>query len=489
MIQLAKDLFIANNNLTKTPKEAKSRDSHDSGKGFADILKMEDGRAEAKSKLKQNLSENIHNEEAVPSAENLFEKEKEAVNKNDDFLNILQLLPEVEFDEIMTSVSEEEDEKFEPEKVDLYTLNFSLENVNLKDNLIISDADFHGAVEDFLPEGGKLDIHAPGLNSGQISYPEDNSGVSSLSSDNESNDFITNMDDADFASKMAEATVNQKMASKSEIKEQKKFDADAANKLDSADDIPEERDSAPPADKATKPEMKEAPVDPKASGAEKSNPLLVKSTREDNASKHDDGKADNKRHDLQLHDLKESDISADKDLDKNITGNRVEFQDFMHKISEQRSAPNDAPKPQQMDLINRGPLAFSEGVGNVVRFINIGGLTKATLIIDPPALGRVNIEVVSTDNGIETILKVSNEQVRMLVQDQMFQLKQNLAQIGVNLAEFTVDIQQDDDRPREQFNNKPKKARLGIMEEEESEAEKIESFRVDLRKGLLHWIA
>ena len=192
---------------------------------------------------------------------------------------------------------------------------------------------------------------------------------------------------------------------------------------------------------------------------------------------------------------KEVKMTSNDDSEKPTTENRLELQDFSHKINEQRSLLNsDSSKniatPQQMNLIYKGRLAFSESIDNIVRFVRSGENTKAVLIVDPPDLGRVNIEIVSTDNGIEAVLKVSNEQIKMLVQDQAVQLKQSLAEIGVNLSEFSVDIQQDDNRSRNQsFNNqgKKKRARLGDLEEE-SKPERIETFRVDLRKGLLHWI-
>jgi hypothetical protein len=79
----------------------------------------------------------------------------------------------------------------------------------------------------------------------------------------------------------------------------------------------------------------------------------------------------------------------------------------------------------------------------------------------------------------------------MLILDQAVQLKQSLEQIGINLSEFTVDVQNDGSRSRNQsfiYRSKKKPARLGASEDE-SKAEAIETFRVDLRKGLLHWIA
>ena len=189
-------------------------------------------------------------------------------------------------------------------------------------------------------------------------------------------------------------------------------------------------------------------------------------------------------------------FDADNGLDKDITTNRQEFHGFMNRISEQSSLLNNDPsknvlKSTQMNLTNKGRLAFSESIGNIVRVIRTESLSKAVLIVDPPALGRVNIEIVSTDNGVEAILKVSNEHIKMLVQDNLVQLKQSLTQIGVNLTEFSVDVQHDGSHARDQsFNNyKSKKSARHGTAEGESKADKIEIFRVDLRKGLLHWIA
>ena len=193
---------------------------------------------------------------------------------------------------------------------------------------------------------------------------------------------------------------------------------------------------------------------------------------------------------------KELSISDNNDLDKVSVENRQEFNDFTHRINEQRSLLNNdftksLANPQQMNLINKGRFAFSESINNIVRFIRSGESTKAVLIVDPPDLGRVNIEIASTDNGIEAVLKVSNEQIKTLVLDQAVQLKLSLAEIGVNLSEFTVDIQQDDSRSRNQSfsgQGKKKRARFGDAEDE-NKPERIETFRVDLRKGFLHWVA
>ena len=559
MIQLLKDLFITNNSLNKTPKEANSSGTRNPEKDFASIFRTEDGHAEAKS----DFSENVCNEGAVYTADNSFEKEnKVVINKNGEFYNInLQSLivtdngntdteasdAEVEFDEAVTS---DENENLIYAKAYSYAFNLGLENV--KEN--ITSGINTNAEDKPLPEIIRNFEPLPKLNSDHMAFPpEDDAAdiddIDNLLSDNEKYDYASKMKEAEgnqnlktgetsgnlnlktseisenLNSKTSEVLENQSLISgevsgnqniktsevlesqslktgeasgnqnsaivnKTDTKEHKK--SDAANTLYPADDILEKKGSSLPADNVQiKTEIKETGEPVNKADFVPGKAEAHKSSGEDNAN--DEGKSDHKRQDksFQVKGLeKEADVFADRDLDKDMTINRTGFHDFMQKISEERSMVNNSsPKPQQMELASRGPSAFSESVGNVIRFINTGGLTKATIIIDPPALGKVNIEIISTDNGIETILKVSNEQVKLLVQDQIIQLKQNLEQIGVNLAEFTVDIQQDNNSSRDQSNNKPQKVRLGAVEEEESEAERIEAFRVDLRKGLLHWIA
>ncbi|MCL2767220.1 MAG: flagellar hook-length control protein FliK [Synergistaceae bacterium] len=503
MIQMANDLLVASNNQSKA-KESKSRDSQSSDKEFASFLMMENDSLAAKSDLSENATprptdapfeKGAYNEKVVPSAEDVSQKEKTILNKSEDFfiVNFQSLIDvidknEGESGEVMTS---DENDDLKPVEVGLYALNHRL----------ITDVT--------LPEISGKSMPITEINPEQRSfYPEDGDELDNadkLLSDNEKNvnsHNKLNMDKSAFDSKMDEALKNQNLAMdlKTEIKDGIKDHKDlkAANESNAADEVSDEKVAELPANKAQiKTEMKETGEQVGKSGFDIDKGEALKSSNVDNLTNHDEKQSNNKGYDSDhkaAH--KETAVPASDleiDLDKDITTNRHEFQNFMHKVLEERSMISDSsPKlqPQQMDLVNRGPSAFSEGLKNVVRFIHTGGLTKATLIIDPPALGRVNIEIISTDNGIETILKVSNEQVKMLVEDHINQLKQNLEQIGVKLAEVTVDIQQDKGNSRDQAsNNKSRKTRLGAAEEEESEAERIEAFRVDLRKGLLHWIA
>lgn len=171
---------------------------------------------------------------------------------------------------------------------------------------------------------------------------------------------------------------------------------------------------------------------------------------------------------------------------------RPDFQTFFDGILANRRL---APAPSVPLDLNRGTLqepgsVLREGLENVVRFARVNGERRASLIVDPPALGRLTVELTSGTSGIEANIKVSSEQVRHLVQDQVVQLRMSLAQQGVQLAHFSVDVQQDDGRRQRGFDqgqgNGNRRRVQGGGAAEDDEAAPV--FRVDLNEGLLHWV-
>ena len=131
--------------------------------------------------------------------------------------------------------------------------------------------------------------------------------------------------------------------------------------------------------------------------------------------------------------------------------------------------------------------ALRDGITNVVRFIRADGVQKARVIVDPPALGRVSVELTSGTSGVEASIKVASEQIRQLVQDQISQLRMNLSQQGVQVAEFTVDVQQDNSGSQGQQGQQQNTGRFGFIDD--SEDDEAEDFRIDLEDGLLYWVA
>jgi flagellar hook-length control protein FliK len=151
----------------------------------------------------------------------------------------------------------------------------------------------------------------------------------------------------------------------------------------------------------------------------------------------------------------------------------------------------DAEVSEGLELAKESPLsrneALREGLDNVVRFIRTSGEQKAALIVDPPALGRVSVELTDSAAGLEASIKVGSEQIRQLVQDQLAQLRLTLAQQGVQLTHFSVDVQQDGGQRQQQQNTGRGRQFGGPGNEEENEEQTV--FRVDLERGLLYWVA
>jgi flagellar hook-length control protein FliK len=177
--------------------------------------------------------------------------------------------------------------------------------------------------------------------------------------------------------------------------------------------------------------------------------------------------------------------------------NRVNFDQFFESITARRGfTAESGARPGALELGNSGtPLArdeaLREGLTNVVRFVRANGEQKASLIVDPPALGRVSVELTSSATGLEASIKVSSEQIRQLVQDQLAQLRWSLSQQGVQLTHFSVDVQQEDGGRRQQEPGRERRRARGIsgIEGASDEQDEQAGFRVDLDQGLLYWLA
>ena len=181
--------------------------------------------------------------------------------------------------------------------------------------------------------------------------------------------------------------------------------------------------------------------------------------------------------------------------ERSNNNNRVEshsnFQAFFEGVlTSRRTLSQNSPSPLNL----RANLDFTpsanlrDGVVNVIRFIRADGVQKANIVIDPPALGRISVELSSNSSGVEASIKVASEQIRQLVQDQLNQLRMNLSQQGVQVTNFTVDVQQDNQQGQGQNQNNNPYYNAFNEAEDDSDLE-TEEFRIDLEDGLLYWVA
>ena len=168
---------------------------------------------------------------------------------------------------------------------------------------------------------------------------------------------------------------------------------------------------------------------------------------------------------------------------------RTDFQSFFEGVlAHRRTAAREAPAPLNLNPraadFTHGE-ALREGLVNVVRFVRADGAQRASVVVDPPTLGRVTVELASGTSGVEASIKVASEQVRQLVQDQLTQLRATLEQQGVQLAHFAVDVRQDEGRGQRDTG---RDGRRNGRRVEAAEDEPLE-FRVDLEQGMLCWVA
>ena len=146
----------------------------------------------------------------------------------------------------------------------------------------------------------------------------------------------------------------------------------------------------------------------------------------------------------------------------------------------------------ETQLQGRGGAALEDGMQHVVRFLRTEGRQAASIIVDPPALGRIEIELVTIAKGVEASIKVASEQVRQLVQDHITVLRNHLEQQGVHLGEFIVDLRDNSkgQSGRNAFAGERNGRRRGVsVLDAEGIDETIPSFRMDLEHGLLSWVA
>ena len=123
-----------------------------------------------------------------------------------------------------------------------------------------------------------------------------------------------------------------------------------------------------------------------------------------------------------------------------------------------------------------------------MRFIRSDGVHKANIVVDPPALGRISVELTSGTSGVEASVKVASEQIRQIVQEQITQLRENLSQQGVQVSEFTVDVQQDNTGQGQNSGRENQREYYNSLTSGNTEDD-TEDFRVDLEEGLLYWVA
>ncbi|WP_236101398.1 flagellar hook-length control protein FliK [Dethiosulfovibrio faecalis] len=140
-------------------------------------------------------------------------------------------------------------------------------------------------------------------------------------------------------------------------------------------------------------------------------------------------------------------------------------------------------------LPQRGAPALPQGITNIIRFMQANGETKAQVVVEPPAMGRVEIELHVVPGGMEASMKVDNVAVRDMIRTQMPLLQDLLAEQGISLSGMSVDVRSGDGQ-RQQWNGESAGNRgLDDGESLDGSEEDASVARIDLEQGLLVWMA
>lgn len=136
--------------------------------------------------------------------------------------------------------------------------------------------------------------------------------------------------------------------------------------------------------------------------------------------------------------------------------------------------------------------AFRDGLGTVLEFMRTDETQEARIVVEPPALGHIDISLRATEAGMEAHFKVDNEHLKQMVQQHLDILKTSLQTQGIHVTHIAVDIKNKDEQNSGQgaARSKGKKGRsiAGVDGVEEEGERDMQLVRLDLEKGLLHWI-
>ena len=198
------------------------------------------------------------------------------------------------------------------------------------------------------------------------------------------------------------------------------------------------------------------------------------------------GNSSRSRNDSRRIDTSNTNERATTSTTTHRTNSHASFQSYFEGVLNSRRT-SSTPAPMNLRTANFTQSAtLRTGITNVVRFIRADGVQKASIVVDPPALGRISVELTSSTSGVEATIKVASEQIRQLVQNELSQLRMNLTQQGVQVAEFTVDVQQDNSGRGNPQQQEQERGQFSYIAPDEDEGEE---FRIDLEDGLLYWVA
>lgn len=158
--------------------------------------------------------------------------------------------------------------------------------------------------------------------------------------------------------------------------------------------------------------------------------------------------------------------------------------------------PSLSPSPVllQVDRDEGAAAVLGEGLSRFVEVARNRKGHRGTVILDPPDLGTVRVTVQSSREKVQVHLVVESLQAKNLIDSSIGALRNSMARQGLTLGETTVDVGgqglegggSSDWRFRETGDSRTL-AGIGSPVDEVEEEQVVA--RLDIERGLLHWIA
>ncbi|MFP4482577.1 MAG: flagellar hook-length control protein FliK, partial [Thermovirgaceae bacterium] len=136
--------------------------------------------------------------------------------------------------------------------------------------------------------------------------------------------------------------------------------------------------------------------------------------------------------------------------------------------------------------------ALSQGMARVIEVIKERDGHKGRMMLEPPELGSVKIELQSSKDQVQLHLVVENTQAREMIDQSLDTLRQSLARQGLTLAETTVDVGGGGGSDQTAWETGQVQGTGGVepgAEGDEPQVPEEVVARLDIEKGLLNWIA
>lgn len=146
--------------------------------------------------------------------------------------------------------------------------------------------------------------------------------------------------------------------------------------------------------------------------------------------------------------------------------------------------PSRPQVPVTYRLGSVGEMALGEALIRIIPLSSSDQGGRAEMVVEPPSMGRVEVELSVQDGAVTANIRVENRELLGIVQAQSQRLKESLEAQGLQVMGLSVDLRNDENRPRGGGDQRRGRSRLNPGSDQEASL-----FRVDLREGLLHWLA